>query len=232
MADLNTNDWSKRTVRIRGKDVPVWPETQEISNLEDSSVLITQFADAQHYHPGLTRKILELESESRYMADYGQGGCGIKIYHLDRWQSAEAELVHLRALAFFSLVFKCPEPVADVSMANIYRNGDYCMPHSHTLTHASLVYSVSCGDPDPRHELSGELCFVDPRMEVCCQNEAGRMTTPLVPDMEPGTLVMFPSSLVHCVMPYTAESPRITLAWNIDSKTFSSDSIPGGLPER
>ena len=168
MTELLADDWSKRTVCIRGKEIPVWPEAQKISKLiKDSLVLMTRFADVPRYHPELTRKILEQEKKSKYKADFEQGGCGIKIYHLDRWQSAEAELIHLRALAFYSQVFKCQAPVADVSMANIFRDGDYCLPHSHIRTRASRVYSVTCGDPDPRHTRSGQLCFVDPRMAAC-----------------------------------------------------------------
>jgi hypothetical protein len=230
MTELLADDWSRRTVRIRGQKIPVWPEAQKISKLKDSLVLVTRFADMPRYHPELTRKILEQEKKSKYKTDFEQGGCGIKIYHLDRWQSAEAELVHLRALAFYSQVFNCPEPVADVSMANIFRDGEYCMPHSHIRTRASLIYSLTCGDPDPQHPRSGQLCFADPRMPVCCQDDPERMTTPLVPDMQPGTLVMFPSEVIHFVTPYTGKSPRITLAWNIDSRSIPGDAIPGGLP--
>lgn len=231
MTELHAEDLSKRTVNIRGKEIPVWPEGQEVSRLEGSLVLVTRFADVPDYHPELIRKTLEQESNSRYKANYAQGGCGTKIFHLDRWQSAEAELIHLRAMALFSEMFECPEPVVDVSMANIYRDGDFCMPHSHTRTPASLVYSVTCGDPDPENPISGELCFVDPRMKQCCRTEEGRMTSPLVPDMQPGTLVLFPSRIVHCVAPYTGKSPRITLAWNIDARPIPGEAIPGGLPE-
>lgn len=62
-------------MHIRGEDIPVWPEAQEISKLEDSVVLITQFVDAPLYHPELTRKILELKSQSKYAAEYPPGGC-------------------------------------------------------------------------------------------------------------------------------------------------------------
>lgn len=232
MTGLSSGHWSRRTVQVDGTALTVWPEHQKISKLRDSLVLMTRFTDVARYHPALIRKILQLESSSRFRGDYALGGCGIKVYHLDRWQCPEAELIHQRALAFFSEVFKCDTPVADVSMANIFHKGDYCMPHSHTRTRASLVYSVSCGDPDPHHERSGKLCFVDPRMKACCQDQPERMTTPLVPDMEPGTLLMFPSEVMHCVTPYTGKSPRITLAWNIDSHALSGAAIPGGLPER
>jgi len=218
-------------VNVRGSAIPVWPEGQKITRLKKSLVLMTRFTDVPHYHSELNRKILALEQAGRFKADYAPGGCGIKIYHLDRWQSDEAKLIHQRALAFFSEVFNCPEPVADVSMANIFRNGEYCMPHSHIRTRASLVYSLACGDPDPAHARSGCLCFADPRMTECCQDEPERMTTPLVPDMQPGTLLMFPSEVMHFVTPYTGKSPRITLAWNVDSRSIPGEAIPGGLPE-
>jgi len=231
MTDSLEQHWNRRTVDIRGRGMPVWPRGQKIRRLKDSLVLMTRFTDVPRYHAELSRKVLEMERKSRYKVDYEPGGCGIKIFHLDRWRCAEAELIHLRALAFFSQVFKCPDPVADVSMANIYRNGEYCMPHSHIRTRASLVYSLDCGEPDPSHGRSGRLCFVDPRMKVCCQLEPERMTSPLVPDMQAGTLLMFPSEVMHCVTPYTGRSPRITLAWNIDSRAIPGDAIPGGLPQ-
>lgn len=90
MTELPAEDWSKRMVNIRGKEIPVWPEAQEVSRLEGSLVLVTRCADVSRYHPELIRKILEQESKSRYMANYAQGGCGTKIHHLDRWQSAAA----------------------------------------------------------------------------------------------------------------------------------------------
>jgi len=71
---LAAEDWNKRTVNIRGREIPVWPEGQEVSRLEESLVLVTRFANVPHYHPELIRKILEQESNSRYKANYAQGG--------------------------------------------------------------------------------------------------------------------------------------------------------------
>jgi hypothetical protein len=111
MTAVPVEQWSTRTVSIRGSEIPVWPEDQKISKLHKSLVLMTRFTDVLRYHTELTRKILALENESRFMADYAPGGCGIKIYHLDRWQSAIAMLIHQRAPAFFSKVFNCPDPL-------------------------------------------------------------------------------------------------------------------------
>ena len=122
MTESLANHWSSRTVLIRGEEIPVWPEAQEIRKLEDSVVLMTHFADAPQYHPELIRKTLEMKSASRYTAEYSLGGCGNKVYHLDRWQPAEAELINLRALAFFSIMFDCMEPV-EMCPWPIFQNG-------------------------------------------------------------------------------------------------------------
>jgi hypothetical protein len=64
--------------------------------------------------------------------------------------------------------------------------------------------------------------FVDPRVDACCGIRPGSVTTPQLPLMAPGTMILFPSPFVHCVNPYRGRRPRITLAWNIDR-----DVIPG-----
>ena len=51
------------------------------------------------------------------------------------------------------------------------------------------------------------------------------MTTPFVPPATPGTMILFPSQLVHCVNPYFGNKPRISLLWDIDKTR-----IPGLQP--
>jgi hypothetical protein len=55
-------------------------------------------------------------------------------------------------------------------------------------------------------------------MESCCPDEPGRVTSALLPDMAPGMMILFPSQLMHYVNPYSGETPRITLSWNISSE--------------
>jgi hypothetical protein len=80
--------------------------------------------------------------------------------------------------------------------------------------------------------LSGKLAIVDPRVEVCCQTRKEAMTNPLMPRMGPGTMVVFPSVLVHSVNPYTGTRPRITVAWNIDKDVIPGSPLPSGGTDR
>ena len=223
--------WRNRTVSIDGRAFPVWPDGQQVRRVAAPVILYTRFEDAPLFHDALIDTTLNLERTSRFKVDYKRGACGVKVYHPDRWESPEAELLHLRALAFYSIVFDVPEPVADVGMANIARDGEYCVAHSHIRTEASTVYMLSPGDDTSDDPREGRLCFVDPRLEECCGDEPGRMTNPLVPRMQPGAMLMFPSELVHSVTPYNGTRPRITFAWNIDSRVIPGDAAPGGLPD-
>ncbi len=230
MQQTTWKDWNRKRISCGDKKLSVWPQSQEITSTKDP-ILLTRFDDHDCYHDVLKQRILELEKEKQYLGEYGVGGCGTKIFSIEKWGCPEANIIHQRALAFFSIAFGCKKPVSDVSMASIFRSGDYCIPHSHIRSGASIVYSLSTGDFDENNPRGGLLYFVDPRLPMCCKEEEGRMTDPVVPNMEPGTMVMFPSEIVHCVNPYTGQSPRITLAWNIHTKPIPGLPIPGGVPD-
>ena len=91
---------------------------------------------------------------------------------------------------------------------------------------ASIVYSLSPGDEDPDDPLSGQLCLVDPRLDACCQEVKGHMTSPFMPKMAAGTMIIFPSQLVHCVNPYHGRALRITIAWNINEAVVPGSPFP------
>ena len=56
--------------------------------------------------------------------------------------------------------------------------------------------------PDPDDPLDGQLAFVDPRYNACCRDNDKFMTTPFMPKLPAGSMIIFPSTLVHCVNPY------------------------------
>ncbi len=205
--------------------VPVWPEGQTMVASGDPTILTTRFNDTELYHPRLIAHILELAQRPRAGKHYFRGACGTKFHHPERWNLSEANLLHARALALFRHVLEQDQAIADMSWANVYRHGDYCMPHSHVRSKASVVYFLENGDPDPDDPISGRFCIVDPRLPVCCNQEPASMTKPFLPDCTPGTMLIFPSQVVHSVNPYTGSGPRITLSWNI-----SETRIPG-VPE-
>lgn len=185
-------------------------------------ILVTSFANAAAFDERLLARIRAVEQDRRLAGAPVRAFGGTKIYHLDQWESPEADLLDARVLAFSQWLVKSDSAVIDLSWANVYRSGDYAMPHSHERTTACLVYGVDPGDPDPSDQFGGQLMFIDPRIESCCGVRGGAVTTPQMPFMTPGTMILFPSPFVHCVNPYRGSWPRITLAWNIDK-----DVVPG-----
>ena len=90
---------------------------------------------------------------------------------------------------------------------------------------ASVVYCVDEGDPDPDDHNSGAFSFVDPRFEPCCKVQQHYMTNPVKPVLAAGTMIIFPSHLVHCVNPYFGERPRITISWNINRTVLPGSAM-------
>lgn len=107
--------------------------------------------------------------------------------------------------------------------ANVNRRGDVNALHGHPGSFWSGVYWVDDGGRDENPDIGGLLEFLDPRglmptllnpalrmrIEGCLG--AGSMST-FAPST--GTLVMFPSWLLHGVRRYNGDRPRISIAFN------------------
>jgi len=218
--------WQRKMLRVGGKRIPVWPGNAKLEQIDKHSIFMVEFIDTECYHPGLQQIILERESNPQFGLKLFRGACGVKVHHVDRWKSPAANLIHQRALALFSAATGSLNPVADMSWANVYRYGDYCMPHSHIRTEASVVYLLADGDSDETNPLGGQISFSDPRMKTCCADEQGRVTYSFLPDMAPGRMIIFPSYLMHYVNPYTGDAPRISLSWNISTGKIAGSPNP------
>lgn len=213
-------------MQVGGKQLSVWPGKLEARQIEASSIYAVQFDDMEFYHEELQQVILEREGNPQYGLNLFRGACGVKVHHVDRWKSPAANLIHMRAQALYSAISGIENPVCDMSWGNVYRNGDYCMPHSHKRTDASVVYHLGDGDRDEENPLGGRLSFADPRIKSCCNEEQARVTTSFLPAMVPGMMIIFPSQLMHYVNPYTGDTPRITLSWNIAAKKIPGSPNP------
>ena len=219
-------NWQRKVLQVGGKRITVWPSKMAPEQINDNSIYAVEFSDTDCYHQDLQQTILERESNPQYGLKLFRGACGVKVHHVDRWKSPAANLLHHRALALFSAVSGVENPVCDMSWANVYRNGDYCLPHSHCRAEASIVYQLTEGERDELNPLGGCLSFADPRMKSCCAEEPGRVTSALLPDMVPGMMIIFPSQLMHYVNPYSGDTPRITLSWNIATKKIAGSPNP------
>lgn len=102
-----------------------------------------------------------------------------------------------------------------VAWANLLRAGDYFTPHKHQDAAWSGVLYVDAGDSSER--AGGFLSFQDPRpgagmVSGLLARQDAADTVHHYP--RTGELVVFPSWLVHWVVPYTGTKPRISVAFN------------------
>ena len=193
-----------------------WPAGQRLSAPDAAnSFLTTHFADHERYAPALVRRLVALASSGPFRQQYGRHLGGTKLYNPETWDAALGGFLNARALAFHRAVTRRQDGVVEAGWANLYRAGDYIVPHSHTRADMSLVYMLDPGDADPAEPTSGRFCFAEPRWALCCQLEPGRLSNTIGPTMTPGTMLIFPAEAVHFVHPYLGQRPRITLSWNI-----------------
>jgi len=202
------------SIQVQGTDFPVWPPEQALEMLAPPNMGLVDFADHEQYHPGLIAAILEMERDPRYKDWIFEGGCGTKVRDPHEWGRPAADLIHARAKKFAALALNTDDVIVDDCWANVYRPGNYCMPHSHLRAAASLIYFLDLGDPD-EDPGNGKLYFCDPRIPCCCANEPDRVTQLYMPKVYAGSLVIFPAEYVHGVNPYRGTRPRLTLSWNI-----------------
>ena len=210
-------------VRVGSNDLPLWPGGQRIEALSAPLMASTRFDDHALYHAELTATILEMERSPAWRDWIFKGGCGMKVRRPDRWGHAAARLIHGRALALAYRVLSQHDVYTDDCWASVYRDGQYCLPHSHLRSNVSIVYLLDEGDPDPDDPMAGKLVFADPRIPHCCQQEAGRVTSLLTPEMSPGTMLVFASDYVHTVGPYRGDRPRMTMSWNVTIEPLAGD---------
>lgn len=210
-------------VRVGSADLPMWPEGQRIEALSAPLMASAHFDDHPLYHSELTATILEMERNPAWRDWIFKGGCGMKVRRPDRWGHAAADLIHGRALHFAHRVLSQHDVYADDCWASVYRDGQYCLPHSHLRSNVSIVYLLDEGDSDPDDPMAGRLIFADPRIPYCCPHEPGRVTGLLAPDLKPGTMIVFASDYVHTVGPYHGERPRMTMSWNVTIERLAGD---------
>jgi len=204
-----------KTINIAKQSIRIWPSRKIIEDRDGQAIKSTFFQDHALYHPRLVDWLIDTHTKTDGSEYLFPGACGSKIRDIHNWPLPEARLIQARALELFRRVTGKTSAITDTSWANILTDGDYCFPHSHVRSQASIVYMLDPGVevPDP---VAGRFSIIDPRINLCCQAELGRVTTPFIPDMPPGTMLIFPSEVVHYVSPYLGERPRITLAWNIN----------------
>ena len=104
---------------------------------------------------------------------------------------------------------------------HITRRGGYQSVHYHPKASWSGIYCVRAGDKVDDRPESGMVKFYDPRGAVFMHADPGNerltptfSTTPVYLKHIEGQLVIFPSFLMHEVLPYMGEGERIVAPFN------------------
>ena len=104
---------------------------------------------------------------------------------------------------------------------HVTRRGGFFGVHNHPLASWSGVYCVTPGRHDADQPDSGLLNFIHPHVGQAMYVDAGneRLKQPFGIQnyglsLLPGQLVLFPSWLLHQVLPFYGEGERITVAFN------------------
>jgi uncharacterized protein (TIGR02466 family) len=107
------------------------------------------------------------------------------------------------------------------SWFHITRRNGFFGTHNHPNASWSGVYCVDPGTANPEQPESGDLVFVHPTMGANMYLDSGNafLKTPFAFNnqafkQKAGQLILFPSHLVHHVMPYFGDGERITIAFN------------------
>ncbi|MEM9782313.1 MAG: TIGR02466 family protein [Pseudomonadota bacterium] len=105
--------------------------------------------------------------------------------------------------------------------ANVLRSGQYNDPHVHRRSVWSGVYYVTGNPPAvdgaPNPLLSGRIEFLDPRGGAFFADmPEGAMRRRALLDPPAGTMILFPSWLLHMVHPYYGPTPRVVVAFNLN----------------
>jgi uncharacterized protein (TIGR02466 family) len=103
------------------------------------------------------------------------------------------------------------------SWANVCREGNYNVVHTHPNAMWSIVYYVAAGNPDASIPYSGLLELLDPResanyIQVPNTVLDGRTFV----ENRPGRMVLFPSWVKHMVHPFVGSGVRISIACNVN----------------
>lgn len=87
---------------------------------------------------------------------------------------------------------------------NVAFEGSYNAPHAHPGSQISAAYYIRTEEPNEKHPFSGRIDFIQNNIQY-----------PYFP--KPGTLLLFPSDLLHWVHPYYGKEIRICLSFNANN---------------
>lgn len=201
-------------VQLANGNTTVWPAAQPIQTLADPRFVGTRFLDSALMQAELVPQVL---ARARREPANEVGWGGKKIRDKETWSLPAAQLLMQRALLLFCRATNNSAAHCLDRWINVMESPDYSAPHCHYEADAAVVYSLEPGETKSGAASDGKFELIDPRVPFCCPSRPERPTRGIMPDMQSGTMIMFPAEWLHYVKPYTGRFPRITIAWNISA---------------
>lgn len=195
-----------------------------------------QHPDPERLNAALRRLFLEREMEGARHANPGPITLrNAQVYeshfHLFSWP--EPEIAELREFCLsrvaqiaaelngYDAATRARLEIHTDAWFHVTRRGGFFGVHNHPLASWSGVYCVSAGAHDAAQPDSGLLNFIHPHVGQAMYIDAGneRLAQPFGIanyglSLRPGQLVLFPSWLLHQVLPFYGDKERITVAFN------------------
>ncbi len=113
------------------------------------------------------------------------------------------------------------------SWANVCRNGNYNVVHTHPNAMWSIVYYVAAGEPDESIPYGGLLELLDPRESAnYIQVPNTVLDARTFIENQPGRMILFPSWVKHMVHPFVGSGVRISIACNVNVVETMKTSRP------
>jgi uncharacterized protein (TIGR02466 family) len=200
-------------------DTPTW--TPQFVNLWPTLIASAMLDGQEQHTPGLVTLIERMDAEAEQMTSRYQA---IDILALDdehiRWlRSGIDDVIHtyLRAVGVdYGVQWKAR------GWANVNRRGDYHSPHNHGWSYLSGTYYVRV-PPQPDAAAQGgqgepaAISFYDPRGAVNMLAVDGEALSQREYRVAPtsGSMLLWNSFLNHSVHPNLAETPRLSISFNI-----------------
>ncbi len=123
------------------------------------------------------------------------------------------------------------------SWANVCRNGNYNVVHSHPNAMWSIVYYVTSGEADESIPYSGLLELLDPREATTyIQVSNTILDARMFIHNRPGRMVIFPSWMKHMVHPFIGSGVRVSIACNVnvleEMRTSNPQNFQGAVSDQ
>ena len=205
-------------------------EKNLIENLFGIPVYCGQVANSQLISEALNRYNIE----EGIQVNYPHWRCDCKTTFNDnlnhKWTQEFYDAIHPNIIEYLTTLKPIDkfEYMHHGAWVNIYDKGDHQEYHSHNDRNIMFSYSYCHKCPKDR-ENGSDFIFKSPIENlVAYQKEFKEFVTGYngyIPDLQEGTLLIFPSWLYHMVSPNRTDERRITISGNIDVRMLSEEQI-------